>query len=336
MEQQNQSPTLISINEPNQKKFSIFEKFSGILYLLISSLLFTSTNFLIKKLDIIILDAILIRSIIQLIISIGYFLYKHYQPFTRNNFNCLMFFYSFVAANGTFCFYFALSYIPLADLTTIRYTQIIWTSILTFLIFRTRITIAIVFACILTLIGVIFVVQPSFIFSNKSLTINNDKKHLFGMFISLICALSLSISIILNKKLIENQIPQSIIIFYFILMSFLMLLIKQTYHWIFAMQNYKLIDYLMQKKFLYAIFLVTIQFIPMILTQKSIKREHPSIISIVQSCDILFTIIFEQLYSTTKLNYRTLIGSILVLTSIFIVGIDKFCQDKKANKKNFI
>jgi drug/metabolite transporter (DMT)-like permease len=64
------------------------------------------------------------------------------------------------------------------------------------------------------------------------------------------------------------------------------------------------------------------------ITQKAIKLEHPSIIAVVQSSDIIFAILLQNLFTRVKSNSFVLIGSFLVTTSIFLVGINKFRQDK--------
>jgi drug/metabolite transporter (DMT)-like permease len=67
----------------------------------------------------------------------------------------------------------------------------------------------------------------------------------------------------------------------------------------------------------------------MVLSQKSIKREHPSIVTVVQASDILFAIILQNLFSINKSNGLALIGSTLVLASIIIVGVHKLWQDRQ-------
>jgi drug/metabolite transporter (DMT)-like permease len=223
---------------------------------------------------------------------------------------------------------------------TIRYTQVVWTSLLALIIFRERITLSTILASILTLIGVICVAQPSFLFT-KSENLNEtsqiyltktNEKRLLGMFIALLCAFSLSLTIILTKKLLEKQIQQSIIMFHFILTTFIMLLIIQIHYWAFSktnQQKFHIKKIYLTKDFFYATILATLQLIPMVLTQKSIKREHPSIISVVQSSDILFAIILDNIFTTIKSNSLALVGSTLVLTSIFIVGLHKLWQDRQ-------
>jgi drug/metabolite transporter (DMT)-like permease len=187
---------------------------------------------------------------------------------------------------------------------------------------------------------VICVAQPTFLFTKtqtfnetltKSLSKNNDQR-LFGMFIALLCAFSISMSILLTKKLLEKKVRQSIIMFHFILTISIILLIIQIHYWAFSKTNqrkFHIIKIYFTKNFLYATILATLQLIPMILSQKSIKREHPSIVTVVQASDILFAIILQNIFSSIKSNGLALIGSTLVLTSIFIVGIHKLWQDRR-------
>jgi len=328
-----------------RKSLSYIERFSGIIYSLIASLLFTCSNFIIKQLDVVLLDVFLIRFVIQGIISLIFIIYKGYHPFTFNSNSLLIFIRSLIAATGSLCFYIALSLLSLPDLTTLRYTQVIWTAILALMIFRERITRPTILASLLTLIGVICVAQPSFLFTKlKSFNATSqvslskpDEQRLLGMLVALLCAFSTSMSIVLNKKLLENKVRQSIIMFHFILLTFTILLITQTYYWTFSktnQQKFQIEKIYFTKNFLIATILATLQLIPMVLSQKSIKREHPSIVTVIQASDILFAIILQNIFSINKSNKLALIGSTLVLTSIVIVGVHKLRQDRTTVEEN--
>ena len=206
-----------------RKCFDYMRRFSGILYSLIASILATFSNFALKQFDVVILDVLVIRFFVQTLISIGFIIYKGYHPLPTCN-GLLVFIRSIFAGGGSIIFYYCLSILPLSDLTTIRYTQVVWTAVLALIIFRERIAIPTIAACILTLSGVICVAQPTFLFSrskikNESsqeiLTIHDNNKYSYGMLLAVSCAFFLSISIILNKKLFQNHVRQSIIMFYF-------------------------------------------------------------------------------------------------------------------------
>ena len=331
----------------NEKKKNIItkclvymERFSGILYALLASFLSSCSNFILIQLNIVIFDVLIIRFFSVALISFGFIMYKGYDLFPNCN-RLLIIIRSLFSGGGTVAFYFALSLLPLADLTTVRYTQVVWTALLALIIFRERITLSTIMASILTLIGVVCVAQPTFLFS-QSKTLNDtsqetfeaDKKNkrLFGILVAVSCALSISMGIVLNKKLIQRQVRQSIIMFHFLSITSAMFLIIQIHYWFFSKsqhreRNFKKI--FLTKDYFFATVIALLQSIPMILSQKAIKREHPSIVTVVQSADILFAIVLQNVFSSIKSNLLTIFGSILVLTSIFIVGSYKLWLDRQ-------
>ena len=321
------------------KCFSYMERFSGIIYSLLSALCFSCTNFMLKQFNVILLDVFVIRLGIQALMALGFIIYKGYRPFSSNSHGLLTFIQSVIAGIGTVCLYSALLLLPLPEFVTIRHTQVVWTALIVFILFRERLTLPIILACILTFIGVIFIAQPSFLFIktktiNETLSISstaNNKTRLFGILIALLCAVSLSISVLLNKRLIQKHVHQSIILFYFFLSAFAILLIIQIYYWVFSKLNQQKFDIkknYLTKDFLFATIVATLQLIPMVFQQKAIKREHPSIVSVLIANEILFSIILQNIFSTNKSNLFTLIGSALVLTSIIILCVHKLWQDR--------
>ncbi|CAF5028879.1 unnamed protein product, partial [Rotaria sp. Silwood1] len=75
---------------------------------------------------------------------------------------------AFFSTTGLYAYYFAYRYLILPDLITIRFTQIIWTAIITSILYREKPSISMIISILLTTIGVIFVAQPSFLFNKIS------------------------------------------------------------------------------------------------------------------------------------------------------------------------
>ncbi|CAF4426452.1 unnamed protein product, partial [Adineta steineri] len=129
--------------------------------------------------------------------------------------------------------------------------------------------------------------------------------RLKGIFVAIFCAFSISAGIVLNKKLLEQKVRQSVIMFHFILTTTFMLIITQTYYWVFSKTNHRkfnIKEIYLTENFIYATILATLQLIPMVLTQKSIKREHPSIVTVVQASEILFSLILQNIFLAKKSN----------------------------------
>ncbi|CAF0782409.1 unnamed protein product [Adineta ricciae] len=323
-----------------RKCLNYTERCSGIMYALLSSFLFSCSNFALVQLKVTLFDVLAVRFSILAFISFGFITYKGYKIYPGWD-GPLLLMRSFFAAGGSICFYLALSFIPFPDLTTVRYTQVIWTALLALIIFHERLTLPTVFASILTLIGVVFVAQPTFLFasskivnvtSSENVPVNETKQRLIGMLIAVSCALAISMSIVLNKKLLQKQVRQSLIMFYFFCTTAILLLSIQTYSRIVVKSKSSKFDFqkaFFNKNFLFATIISLLQLCPMMLSQKAIKREHPSIVTVVQSSDIIFAIILQNTFSSIKTNLLALLGSLLVIASIFIVGGYKLWLDRQ-------
>jgi drug/metabolite transporter (DMT)-like permease len=336
--------SILTLNLSKQTETTTTSKFlqtifrcTGIFYALIGSCVFTCSSFIIKQLRVDFFDAFLVRFILQTLIITVFILYKK-TKFIHGSTNLMLLqiIRSIIASSGLILFYISYRYIPLPDVTTCRYTQVVWTAILAMIIFHERISIAMIFAIIFTLIGVTFVAQPTFLFPNHQILFNEtnstdfeaDKSYrVLGLSLGLGCALSISFSMVLNKKLILSKIPQSLIMFEF---SFLNLCLLILYH---IYNRFILLKYVHQTMFTWQFFVAAsvslLQVFSSTLTQRAVKLEHPSIISVVQSSDIIFAIGLQNLFSRVKSNSFVLIGSFLVTTSIFLVGINKFWQGQK-------
>jgi drug/metabolite transporter (DMT)-like permease len=339
--------SILTLNSDKQLETTtcsqIISRCTGIFYAFIASALFTCSGFIIKKLGVDFFDALLVRFILQTSIITPFIFYKK-NKFINGSTNLiiLQIIRAILSSSTLFLFFTSYSYIPLPDLTTCRYTQVIWTTILAMIIFRERISVPTIFAIIFTLTGVTFVAQPTFLFNNHQILSNKTNNtnyesgksnRLIGLSLALGCALTISFSMVINKKLIISKIPQSIIIFQFSFLNLCLLIVNHIYNR-FIMHKYSN-QTMFTWQFFVAASVSSIQVFSSTIMQKAIKLEHPSIISVAQSSDILVAIVLQNLFSNEKSNWFVLIGSFLVTTSIFLVGINKFCQDqKKLPEKN--
>ncbi|CAF3052211.1 unnamed protein product [Rotaria sp. Silwood2] len=251
------------------------------------------------------------------------------------------------ASSGVTLFFVSYRFIPLPDLNTIRHTQVAWTALIAMIIFRERISISAILAIILSMIGIVCVAQPTFLFPVRRQSLNTTLKVVFynkttsndlgleirgdyrllGIFLALGSSLLVSFGYVLNKKLLELKIKQSILLIQF--SSFTLVLVTLNHLWNrFYLHAY---DHrvMFTWRFVIASFISLFQVLSSSLTQKAIKREHPSIITIVQSSDILFAILLQNIFATAKSDWLILLGATLVAVSILIVGINKLWQDRK-------
>ncbi|CAF2679234.1 unnamed protein product [Rotaria sp. Silwood2] len=204
-------PTIIiNIDEPVKSSPTMVMRFVGIFYILLAALIFTGSIFITKELKVDVLDALIPCYILHSAILIIYSkLIKHYSLYqqTKKEERFFLFINVFFSTTGIFTFYFAYRYLPLPDLITIRYTQVIWTAIITAILYREKPSIPMIIAILLTTSGVIFVAQPNFLFNtnsnkNKINASNDHYQRLMGLIIVLYSSIALSIMIISNKHLL--------------------------------------------------------------------------------------------------------------------------------------
>jgi drug/metabolite transporter (DMT)-like permease len=267
---------------------------------------------------------------------------KHYSLYKQSTKEEIVFLLinAFCSTTGFLAFFVGYRYLPLPDLTTIRYTQIIWTAIIIAIIYWEKPSIPIMLAIILTIVGVIFVAQPNFLFEQtfnvtKSKVSNDHHQHLIGSLIALYSSIAMSVMVVTNKHLLSKyKTKHSLIVLQFAFLSLFIVIIHLVYKYYFLIdKNLFLKTNFFNWKYACASSVCLLQIISSILIQKAVKREHPSIFSIVQSSDILFSILLQNIFSSIKSDLLSLFGATLVLTSIVIISAFKFINDKKTKKQ---
>ena len=334
----------INTDKPVDLSPTIFQRFSGIFYALLAAFLFTTPIFITKQLEVDLLDALIPRFLIQTVLLIIYMkLIKHYSFYKQSKNAEILYLIINVlfSTTGFLSFFVGYRYLPLPDLTTIRYTQVIWTAIITAIIYREKPSIPTILSILLTIIGVVCVAQPNFIFEQKfnitKTEISNNHHHrLIGLLLALYSSISMSIMIISNKYLLTKyKTKHSLILLQFAFISSCIVIIHLFYKYYFIIDKMTFLkDNFLNWKYFCASLVCLLQIISSILAQKAVKREHPSIFTIIQSSDILFSIVLQNIFSSIKSNLLSLFGAILVLMSIVMISIFKFINDKKTRRNS--
>lgn len=312
---------------------TLIERFSGIFYALLSSLFFTTSVFITKQLHIDLLDALIFRFFFQTISLIIYMKFiKHYSLYshTKSNERITLFVNAFFSTTAFLSFFIGYRYLPLPDLTTIRYTQVVWTVFIAAFIYREKPSIPTILAMFLTILGVVFVAQPEFIFKKVTQSIDHSQR-IIGIVIALYSSVAMAIMVISNRiLLVKYKSKQSLILFQFAIVLLFVTLIHLIVN-VYLHSNS--IDYLksliLNWTYVGASLACLLQMFGSILIQKAFKREHPAIITIVQSSDILFSIVLQNIFTSLKSNLLSLFGSVLVLSSILIISLSKLCHEIK-------
>lgn len=312
----------VSQENLKQKNLSI-SRFSGILYALFACFLFTLSTFCIKELKVDFLDALLLRFFLQAVMGFCYALYKKY---TLLGGTCrqisLQIFCSSAAAAGLMSFFLAVRYSELSDVITIAYTRVIWTIIFSSIAYREKPAMVTLLALPMTLSGVVLVTQPPFLFRSRAeVNEKSDGLRYLGFIFACCSAITSSINVLLFKELISSSkdMKPSVLNFQFCCSAFILLASYQVYKrsivfsWRFFVST--------------GVSMLTI--FGSILVQKAIKREHPSVFSLLCSSEIIFALIFQNLFTSTHSNLYTLLGSGLVIASVLILGLWRIYSERQ-------
>ena len=326
-------PLLLVKDEQQTKKPSFLERFSGILYALIASVLFVLPTFIIKQLEVDLLDAIILRFLLQTIFTFIFVSYKNYTIFGGTTKQIvLQSLCCFTGALGVLLFFLAIRYIEIPDANTLCYTRVVWTVVLSVIVYRERPTLSTLIALPLTLIGVVFVTQPTFLFSTTTSQTNSiDYKYRFiGFAMSLAVAFTSAINVLLFKQLISTSkdIKPSILTLQFTF-AVLLLLIGNQFYKIFYLEIAFQWDVFFSWKYALSSCISLMAVLGSILTQKAIKREHPAVFSLLGSSEIIVALILQNMFTSHHSNFNALIGSALVILSVVVLGIGRILSDKK-------
>lgn len=328
------SVSTLSINDlPLVKEVSWYMRFEGIIYALTSSFLFTCAAFSLKLLGVNLVDALFLRIVVQTLITFIFALSKHYSLLAGTmNQIFLQILCCAAGAGSFFVYFFALNYAELSDITTLCYTRVIWTVIFGIFIYRERPALSLLIALPLTLFGVVFVAQPSFIFS--STVSSNNSFRLLGLTLSMISAVASAVNVLSFKQLVSTskEVKPSVINFQYCSAILVLLSAYQLYQ-TFVRHTGLTWDFVLSWRYILASVICLVMMLSNVLTQKAIKREHPAVFTLLGSADIIFALILQNLFTSKRSNLFALLGSTLVIISVITIGVSKMLTDRHIQKK---
>ncbi|CAF1068482.1 unnamed protein product [Adineta ricciae] len=327
-------PDIEVVNRP--KSFPL----SGILYGLLGCFLFVTATFTVKELGIDLLDALIIRFIIQLILLICFVISRRYSIW-RGTFKekCLQI--VLCICNGLiFLGYFiGIRYLPFSDFTTLNFTRLLWTVTFGVLIYKEKPTVMIILAVVFTLFGVTFVAQPTFLFKQKIIIENTSSidstsvnYRKLGISLALITGLFSAINLLIFKQLLTLQLKPSVLILQHSLVFLLCMMFNQAYKYFLLDDITFFTTTIFQWKYWLAGLISLLQTLAVIAGNRSVKREPPSIVTIVSASEIIYAIVLQNLFTRNKSNIWVVIGSLMVISSVLLIGVHKFAQERKKKK----
>ena len=341
----------------NEQKKEKLTSYYGIIFALLSAILLSISNVLVKKAYFFSgTDISLIRFVIQLFVMILIALRtKNYLMGTKENRKNLIIYGIFSLLLITFLF-LSIKFINPSEVTALYQLNMIMVPIIARFILKEKFRIIFILSLVMSILGVIFIAQPSFIFKKEndyiylnysyinqtnhtSLNENKGNKYdqAFGITSAILAAFFGALSFVVSRNLAQAKVHYSVVNLYQsylgIPISFLISLIMD----LTGVQIYDM-NLMLDVESLFiqtlsgigsAVFGVVLQ-ICLIL---AVKYEETLKVSMVFSNSLLFTFIFQYLILNINTNLFSTIGALLIfLSTLTIILIQMF--EKKSLKKN--
>lgn len=169
--------------KPCQSVINLINLLKGYILTMLFALCACISNILMKKsFTLSGSDSAFIRYLVQFLTMIIIANYQKRNPLGPKSERKLLTYRGLAGITGLLCGFFAIKFINPSDFKAINHSSIIITAILARIFLKEKLTIAHIFALILTIIGVILISKPSFIFS---FIIKNNEIHLNSSILNL-------------------------------------------------------------------------------------------------------------------------------------------------------
>lgn len=188
------------------------ERFSGLTYMAISAFFFSIMGLLVKVAGerLPSQEIVFFRSLLVLVFAWWMIKRARISPWGNNKkWLVVRGFTGFLALS---CFYYGVTHLPLADATLIMYSNPVFTAVLAAIFLGERLTKIDLLGVGLSLVGVVLIAQPSFIFGGAS------RLDPFDVGVALAGAIFAAISYVIVRKLRESE-HALVVVFYFPLIA---------------------------------------------------------------------------------------------------------------------
>ena len=323
--------------------------------MLAAGVVFSCCTFALKLIPADTFDIMVVRFLVQTVIFgiYGNF-YKHYNLFSTNGQPLACSLNIVMSCITNLTYFSALYFLPLSDLNTIKYTDIVWASLLSVIFLKDHFKIVNGVAIILTFSGLILatkphlfieaitrtfnlspIILPNTTISNITTTIDTTATaspyYYLGVGLACVTALAKAIQMIARKKLITTKQPYSVMNFQFttggLVMSVTYSIVRRfwqpgPYPWKWMGTAGVIIGFC--------------QLLSNTFVSKALKRENVQLLTILGSLDIVYAVILQYIFFRQTKTWIFYIGALLIVLSAVILSVDRHLTNKreKQNKAN--
>ena len=219
---------------------------------------------------------------------------------------------------------YSIKHMNLADARVIFYTSPIYTAIFGRIFLKESITKFDIVATLLSLIGIVLIARPTFLFGSDS----SGSNHVwFPTLLSVLAAVANALTIILVRK-VAQQVKTRVVVFYF---SFIGSIIGLCAAIISGGMKYP--DCGTYDTY-YIIVNAFLGYIAQLFATKALQLEKASVVALVRTVGIAIAFFLQLIFLGIAPTGLSIGGAILVLLCNVVIFIKKYYDQKKSNGKS--
>lgn len=300
------SPLTPVVSSPPKTRINIL----GILLAALSSFFFSLSTLIVKWLaDIDPSQLVAIRSVGILLPAIPILIYKNQNPFPKGQ-RLMLLLRSFAGATSVTLIFYAVKLMPLADASVIVFSVPVVVAVFARIFLKEPCGLFHYFTLFLTMIGVIMITRPPFLFGQSSKHYN---------FLGPLAALSSTVFgaiVYILLRLLKN-LHYSVILVCFGVYTILQ---STTMSWISGSLCWPKCG---SERFL-VISLGVLSFSGQMFLTLAAQLEEAGLVAIARTVDVVFAFMWQIIFFGEIPNVFSILGAILVVTSVILIGLRKW------------
>ncbi|XP_038217443.1 solute carrier family 35 member G1-like [Zerene cesonia] len=287
----------------------------GLLLATLSSLFFSLCSVIVKSLvNIDPMQLAMFRFIGVLLPTIPIVIYTE-QPIFPQGKRILLILRSVVGTVGLMLSFYAFRNMPLADASVIVFSVPVFVALFARVFLKEPCGIWNTISIILTLLGVILITHPPFLFGSEQVEINQNYNSLRGAVAAFVSTIFGANAYVLLRVL--KGLHFSVIMTNFGAIAILQTLFYSFIFGILCMPNCG------TERFL-VVCLALFSYLGQILLTMSLQMEQAGPVAIARSADIVFAFLWQVMFFDEIPSKYSVCGAVLVLSSVLLVGIRKW------------
>ncbi|XP_072095423.1 solute carrier family 35 member G1 isoform X1 [Mobula birostris] len=300
----------------------------GLCYALLSGVFFSLLALLVKKIEgIHALEISGIRCLFQWLFTFPIIIYNEVDILGPKALRLLLFLRGLLGATAMMLFFYAIQQMHLADATVIMLSNPVFVSIFAWIFLKEKCTLLDPIFIIFTLVGVVLIARPQFLFGTQNVGFESDyKNRIKGTMAAFASALCASLTLIVIRKMGKSVDYFLSIWYYSAIGSILsMTVVSITREWSLPSCG-------MDRAFLILIGLLGIGGQTFLTKALQIERAGP--VSLIKTAEVVLAFILQYLFLNRSPTWWSLGGAICVTSGTSGVALQKWYTSTRKEKKD--